>query len=120
MLDKMYETLIADSFIHEQAFGRIKYFKYPATGDVTKPYIVLDEIGPPMPVEYGGNKEVAYEQIVQVDVWTRDRKLTRNLANAIRDVLRPAGVTQSAVGPSEYDEGVYRDARRYTYTFYKN
>lgn len=119
MLDKIYEVLMANSFIAEQAAGRIKFFEYPATGNVTAPYIVIDEIGPPIAVEYGSNKEIAYEQIAQIDVWSKNRKATRKLANTIRDVLRDAGITQSAIGPSDYEESIFRDARRYTYTFYK-
>ncbi|APC48294.1 hypothetical protein BME96_08995 [Virgibacillus halodenitrificans] len=119
VLDEIYKLLVADNYIREQVMGRIKFFEYPATGDVTGPYIVIDEIGPPIAVEYGGNKEIAYEQITQIDVWSTDRKLTRNLANAIRDVLRNDNVTQSAIGPSDYDKGVFRDARRYTFIYYK-
>ncbi|WP_217588740.1 hypothetical protein [Lentibacillus saliphilus] len=119
VLDDIYNALVADDFIREQAMGRIKFFEYPATGDVTGPYIVIDEISPPIAIEYGSNKEIAYEQITQIDVWSTDRKLTRNLANAIRDTLRNKNVTQSAIGPSDYDKGVFRDARRYTHIFYK-
>lgn len=120
ILEKVYESLIADDYIKEQALGRVKYYEYPATGDVDNPYIVIDPIDAPTPSDYADDNWTKYDCLLQVDVWTRNRKITGSIADQIRDVMwNVFGFAQKS-GPNEYDEGIYRDARRYRGTIYRD
>lgn len=41
ILNKIYQGLTSDALILEKVEERIKYYKYPETGDVSKPYIII-------------------------------------------------------------------------------
>lgn len=112
MLDEIYQALIADPYIAEQAAGRIKYYEYPATGDVTAPHIVIDPIDVPRPGDFADDTWLTDDYLFQIDVWTRSRKTTEQIALRIRFVMWELGFMQSG-GLQEYDEGIFRDARRY-------
>ncbi|AUJ23117.1 tail completion protein gp17 [Virgibacillus dokdonensis] len=120
ILDKVYEALIADDYIKTQALGRIKYYEYPATGDVDKPYIVIDPIDSPAPADYADNQWAKLDFLLQIDVWSHDRKLTDNIANKIRNIMWETFGFAQKTGPKEYDEGVFRDARRYRGKLYRD
>lgn len=120
VLEKVYESLVADDYIKDQALGRIKYYEYPATGDVDKPYIVIDPIDAPTPSDYADDNWTKYDCLLQVDVWTRNRKITGSIADQIRDVMWDVFGFAQQSGPNEYDEGIYRDARRYRGTIYRD
>lgn len=116
----IYNTLIADDYIKKQAFGRIKFYEYPATGDVNGPYIVIDPIDSPTPSDFADNKWTKLDCLIQIDVWSPDRKLTDSVANKVRDVIwENFGFKQNA-GPKEYADRVFRDARRYHGKLYRN
>lgn len=119
ILDEIHKMLIGDDYIKSQATGRIKFYEYPAAGEVNNPYIVIDPIGPPDPSDFADNKWTKLDYLVQIDVWTRNRKLTDSIAEKVRDLMwNRFGFSQKA-GPKEYDEGVFRDARRYRGTLYR-
>ena len=119
ILTEVYNALVADDYIKEQALDRIKFYEYPATGDVINPHIVIDLIEPPTPTLYADNEWMRVDSLLQIDVWTRDRRLTDQIADKIRDIMwKKFGFAQRP-GPKEYDEGVYRDARRYRGTLYR-
>ncbi|GIP63365.1 hypothetical protein J32TS6_19200 [Virgibacillus pantothenticus] len=120
VLDKVYEALITDDYIKEQAQGRIKFYEYPATGDVNRPYIVIDPLQAPTPSDYGDNKWTKLDYLLQIDVWTRNRKTTDSIADRVRDIMWNTFGFHQITGPKEYDEGVFRDARRYRGTLYRN
>ncbi|CAM3429477.1 DUF3168 domain-containing protein [Cytobacillus oceanisediminis] len=88
MLDKIYQELITDEYIKEQASGRIKFYEYLATGNVTGPYIVIDPLSPPIPSDYGDNEPISDEYLYQVDVWTKNRKTTKEIAKRVQAVMR--------------------------------
>lgn len=115
MLDKIYQELIADELIKAQASGRIKFYEYPATGDVTGPYIVIDPLSPPVPADYGDNEAISDEYLYQVDVWTKNRKVTKEIAKRVKEIMRSLGYGIYGGGVDEYDKdtGIFRDARRY-------
>ncbi|MFD2628786.1 tail completion protein gp17 [Oceanobacillus kapialis] len=119
ILQEVYNALDADDYIKEQALGRIKYYEYPATGDVDNPYIVIDPIDPPTPADFADNNWTKLDYLLQIDVWSRDRKLTDQIADKVRDIMwKQFGFPQTA-GPKEYADGVFRDARRYRGTLYR-
>lgn len=115
MLTVIYNALIADPYIKEQAFRRIKYYDYPATGEVNAPYIVIDPLSPPLPQVYGDNEPIADSYIYQIDVWTKDRLVTAKLSKKVSDVMRTLNFGNFAGGTDEHDKatGIFRIARRY-------
>lgn len=120
VLAMIYDALIADDYIKEQASGRIKYYEYPETGDVRAPYIVIDPLDVPSPKIFADNIWVANEHFLQIDVWTKNRTTTRILAEKVQSIMwSVCGFAQNG-GISEYDEGVFRDARRYKGKIYRD
>lgn len=118
MMDAIYQALIADSYIAEQAAGRIKYYQYPATGDVTGPYIIIDPLDVPTPDDFADDTWLTDDYLYQVEVWSKNRKTTEALADRVRKILWTLGFKQGS-GMQEYDEGIFRDARRYRGKFYR-
>ena len=116
----IYNELIKDDYIKQQASGRIKFYEYPSTGDVTGPYIVIDPLSPPLPDVYGDDEPIADSYIYQIDVWTKSRTVTKEIAKHVSVVMRRLGYGYFAGGVDEWDKdtGIYRDARRYRNTIY--
>ncbi|WP_054859133.1 DUF3168 domain-containing protein [Gracilibacillus sp. JCM 18860] len=120
ILDEIYKALIADAYIKEQTFGRIKFYEYPETGDVDNPpYIVIDPIDTPTPSQYADDQWIKLDFLLQIDSWSHDRKLTESIADKVRDVMWDTFGFAQRAGPKEYDQGVFRDARRYRGSLYR-
>lgn len=117
---EIYNEMMADDYIKQQAKGRIKFYEYPATGDITGPYIVIDPLSPPIPTEYGDDEPIADSYIYQIDVWTKNRNTTKELARRVSKIMRSLGFGYFAGAVDEWDKdtGIYRDARRYRNTIY--
>lgn len=115
MMMKIYDALMADEYISAQAGGRIKFYEYPETATLLQPAIIFDSLGPPLDSDYGDDQPLAEEYLFQIDVWTKDRKLTKELARRVKKVLRENGFYYYAGGVDEYDKDtkIYRDARRF-------
>ncbi|MEC5422393.1 DUF3168 domain-containing protein [Virgibacillus sp. C22-A2] len=120
ILSIIYNRLIADDYIKEQALGRIKYYEYPATGDVDNPFIVIDPLDDGSPVDFADNTWTKLDFLIQIDVWTLNRLTTLNLANTVRDVMWNDLGFKQINGPNEYDEGIFRKADRYRGTLYRD
>ncbi|SFP80998.1 Protein of unknown function [Halolactibacillus halophilus] len=119
ILDMVYNALIADDYINTHASGRIKFYEYPETGDVTGPYIVIDPIDSPIPANFADDTWTKIDYFLQIDVWSNDRKLSEQLADKVRDVMWHQFGFKQTSGPKEYDNGVFRDARRYRGSLYR-
>jgi len=119
ILNKIYEALMADDFIKDQASGRIKFYQYPEMGSVDSPYIVIAPIDPPMPSDFADNTWTKLDYLVQIDVYSRNRQLTDSIADRIRDIMWERFGFRQQSGPKEYDEGIFRDARRYRGKLYR-
>lgn len=117
---KMYNALMADEFISQQASGRIKFFEYPESATLTQPFIIIDSLSPPLDSEYGDDEPLAEEYLFQVDVWTTNRKTTKELARRVKNALRAESIYYFAGGVDEYDPEtkIYRDARRFRTKIY--
>lgn len=94
---------------------RIKFFEYPATADVTQPYIIIDSLSPPLDKVFADDEPIIEEYLYQVDVWTKKRNETKELARRVKQALRKSGFYYYAGGVDEYDPEtkIYRDARRF-------
>lgn len=115
VLMNIYNILITDTYIAGKATGRIKFYEYPATADVTVAYIVIDPLSPSLDSDYADDEVIAEEYLFQIDVWTKSRTDTEELSKRIKSILRKEGYLYFAGGVNEYDKEtkIYRDARRY-------
>ncbi|MDF1997595.1 DUF3168 domain-containing protein [Peribacillus frigoritolerans] len=115
MMMVIYNALLSDEYIKGQATGRIKFYEFPPTGDISGPYIVIDPLGPPQSADYGDNKPITDDYLYQIDVWTKNRLMTMEMSKRVQKVMRSIGFGLFAGGVDEYDKdtGIYRDARRY-------
>lgn len=119
ILSIIYNQLVADDYIKSKAFERIKYFEYPETGDVDSPFVIIDPLDDGEPINFADNTWTKIDFLIQIEVWSRNRLETLNLANKIRDVMwNTMGFKQQA-GPNEYTNGVFRYARRYRGSLYR-
>ncbi|GKU81202.1 hypothetical protein [Niallia sp. NCCP-28] len=115
----IYDALIADSFIKEQASGRIKYYEYPESGNVAAPYIIIVPLDVPNPSDFADNTWLTYDALYQIEVWTKNRAVTMKLAERIQQVMWKQGFFQNG-GIDEYEENIFRDARRYRGKLYRD
>lgn len=111
----IYTELMKDEYIAQHAAGRIKFYEYPETGNVTAPYIVIDPLDAPLPAVFGDDTYLTEDYIFQVDVWTKKRLITKELSKRVQDVLWKMNFHTSGGGVDEYDKetGIYRMAKRY-------
>jgi hypothetical protein len=114
----IYNALIADEFIAEQASGRIKYYEYPESGNVEEPYIIIDPLDVPEPSDFADDTWLTYDCLYQIEVWTKNRTTTRQLGERVHEVLWRLGFRQNG-GLSEYDSEIFRDARRFRGKLYR-
>lgn len=119
ILDKVYETLIADDYIEEKAYGKIKYYDYPAVNEFDDPQIIIDPLDAPSPADYADDYWMTYDYLLQIEVWSNNRKLLQGLADRIRESMWQLGFHQNS-GTKEYDGGIFRDARRYRGKLYRD
>lgn len=124
VINAVYDALLADDVIREETsfrneWGdmdhRIKFYEYPESGNVDGPFIIIDPLGPPLDSDYGDDEPIAEEYLYQIDVWTKKRTLTKDLAKRAKKALRKAGFYYYSGGLDEYDPDskVFRDARRF-------
>ena len=120
VMTKIYNALIADEYIQQKASGRIKFFEYPESAMLTQPFIIIDSLSPPTDTDFADDEPLAEEYLYQVDVWTKDRRTTKELARRVKIALRAEGVYYFAGGVDEYDPEtkIYRDARRFRTKIY--
>lgn len=120
MLSAIYNAMIGDDFIQKNAYGRIKYYEYPPTDNLTAPHIVIDPLDTPTPSDYADDTWLTNDYLFQIEVWSNNRLLTKELAERIRNVMWEMGFRQTS-GIDEWDKDykIYRDARRYTGKAYR-
>lgn len=121
-LAMIHDTLMADEYIANTAKGRIKYYEFPETWDVTAaPFIIIDPLDVPLPKNFADNTWLTWDCLYQVEVWSKRRDITRDLSERISKVLWQAGFSQGS-GVDEWDKktGIFRNARRYSGVFYRN
>lgn len=116
MIYKIYNAFLAEPLIQSKVNERIKFYEYPAAGDVSGPCIVIDPIAPPLPGDYADNSWLTDDYLFQIEVWSKSMEETESIAKQIRTVMwKELGFSQTGAGVDEWDRdtGVYRDARRY-------
>lgn len=108
--------------------NNIKFNDYPDVKDITQPYVVIDDFDDPIPeLHYDGDR-VAYNYIVQIDVFVKandsyNARLRRNeISQRISDLLwKELKAGQTSNLGNEYDKqfALYRSIRRYKAIFYE-
>lgn len=118
MLDTIYGAMIKNDTIMAECAGRIKYYIYPETADMSGPFITIRPLAPPQAANYASDKSLGFQFSYQVDVQSYDRKKCKEVQRAVKDVMYALGFSQQAGGLDEYFEETKRfvDARRYSKT----
>lgn len=121
VLNKIYTALQSDPLIFEKVENRIKYYEYPETADVTKSHVIIDPLGDTQN-DYADNQPLTEENLVQIDVWTKNRADKDTLGKQIQKVMRSIGFPRTGSTIDEYDEDseIFRDGRRYNCKIYIN
>ncbi|WP_182101824.1 hypothetical protein [Niallia taxi] len=114
----IYNALLMDPYIEEQASSRIKFYKYPESESLEEPFIIIDPIDIPKPADLADDTWLTYDCLYQIEVWTKDRSITKTLGEKVHQVLWKLGFKQNG-GLSEYDSGIFRDARRFRGKLYR-
>jgi len=111
-----------NDYIKEQTGNRIKFYEYPPTGDVDKPYIIIEPLATPKPSDFADNTWLKYDFLIQIEVWTLSRQTTRLLTNEIRELMWNKLGFHQTDGIDEWDKetGIFRQALRFRSTLYRN
>lgn len=112
-LDMIYQHLINDVDVMRLIGAKENVFKYhvPEEFREVPPIVRLSPISE-IPTEYADNKQLAWDVILQIDIW--DFSNPREIAMAINKSMKKINFKQST--PTfEYDPDTYliRDGRRY-------
>ena len=118
----------SDAYAHSLVKENVWIMNYPNPMDMKVPYIVLDELAEPMPVEYASNDNMGLSYLVTVDVFVPSNSKTnsyytcRDLSYHISRLLfEEYGLKNTASSKPEYDEEVrmYRRSRTYKNAYYR-
>lgn len=126
ILETVYEILKDDPFISKEVGNRIEYYKYPESGDMSDPIIVMEEVTPDSPSDFADNTWLKEEYFIHIEVWVKGsggRKKRDAIAKQVRKLLwERLDFLQSGAMAPEYDKDtkVFRDARRYRGKAYRD
>lgn len=114
MLFEIDNALRQDSYISKHVDERIKAYQYPKASDLHAPHIIIDPLDVPIPSDFADDVWLTNDFIYQIEAWSYDYAITKELSHRIRLVMWSLGFGQ-ADGMDEYDKdfNIYRDARRY-------
>lgn len=121
MLNKIYESLVADALIQEKVENRIKFYEYPETAILTDAHIIIDPLDVPIPSDFADNTWLKEDFLLQIEVWSKSLSDTQIVAKRIREIMWKLGFSQGG-GVDEWDKdlNIFRDARRYRGKVYIN
>lgn len=114
MIFEIEDKLKQDSYIKEHVADRIKAYQYPKPEDLRAPHIIIDPLNVPVPNDFADDIWLTDDFLYQIEVWSHDYKITKEVSHRIRLALWDIGFGQQE-GTDEYDDdfSIYRDARRY-------
>lgn len=121
MLEIVYQALIDDDYIKSKADRNIKYYEYPKVDEIDNPKIIIDPLDGSIPKDFADNTWTTLDFQLQIDVWSKSRQDTQNLADKIRSIMwNELGFHQND-GTNEYDSDteIFRNARRYRGKLYR-
>lgn len=117
LLDIVYQIITEDEnimrFVEK---NQIKYYEASENLDMTKPFVVIDPLGPPDAAAYSSNSELSQRVVYQINVEGPIRKDVKRIQQMIKATLQGKRFRQIAGGLDEYFEETKRfvDARRYS------
>lgn len=114
-LQIIYDKLMQNDFIVDNCKGRIKFYSYPETADVKKPFIIIDPLDVSSPQVYASDDSHYEKHLVQINVESTNRLLTKSIQSEVRKAMKELSFQQLESGLDEYFETTkrYVDARRY-------
>lgn len=117
LLDMVYQIITENEnvmrFVEKK---QIKYYEVSENLDMTKPFVVIDPLGPPDGAAYSSNNELSQRVIYQINVEGPVRKDVKRIQQMIKAAFAEQRIRQIAGGLDEYFEETkrYVDARRYS------
>lgn len=120
MIFEIQDKLKQDSYIQEHVEDRVRAYQYPKPEDLHAPHIIIDPLDVPIPGDYADDTWLTDDYLYQIEVWSHDYKVTKEVSKRIRIALWGLGFGQGE-GTDEYDDdfNIFRDARRYRGKKYK-
>lgn len=120
VLSIIYNALMADEYIASQAAGKIKYYDFPEVTEIGEnPHIIIEPVDVPLPRDFADNQYLTYDILINIETWSKNRILTKDIADRIEAILWDLGLVQNG-GLDEYDSDVFRNARRYRGKIYRD
>lgn len=129
ILNTIYNVLKNDEKLMKLLnINNVKFNNFPDVKDITQPYVVIDDIDDPIPELHYDGERVAYNYIVQIDVFVKandkyNARLRRNeISQRISDLLwkeLKAGQTSNLGNEYNKEFALYRSTRRYEAIFYE-
>ncbi len=118
MMDTIYSEMKKNDVILSACEDRIKFYLYPETADMDKPFLTIRPLAPPQSTSYASDKSLGYQFSYQIDVQAYNRKVCKEVQHAVHTVMTSLGFAQQPGGLDEYFEETKRfvDARRYIKT----
>ena len=131
ILMDVYNVLKQDKYVNSvvDVNSHVTFNRYPELESIQDTWIVIDDIDDTLPFEYADDDNLALSYLIQVDVYTKvkdginARTLRNELSYRISRLLKDElGMINTANAKPEYDEEfkLYRSARRYELTDYRN
>lgn len=81
-------------------------------------HVIIEPLDVPTPQVFADNQYLKYEIFISIETWSKKRLKTKEIADRIEAILWDKGLAQVG-GLDEYDEGIFRDARRYRGAWYR-
>ena len=119
ILKMIYDALIGDEEIASQATGKIKFYEFPDSMTIGEgPYIIIEPLDVPTPSEFADDLYLKYDVLISIETWSKNRSLTKSISDRIEIVMWDLGLVLSS-GIDEYDENVFRIAKRFRGQLYR-
>jgi hypothetical protein len=116
----IYDALIGDQEIADLATGKIKFYEFPDSMTLDDgPYIVIEPLDVPTPSDFGDDLYLKYEVLISIETWSKTRSLSKTVADKIEAIMWSLGLVVTS-GLDEFDEGVFRIAKRYRGRLYRD
>lgn len=117
LLEAVYQIVVGDdTILNFVEKGQIKAYSSSENFDTSKPFVIIDPLGPPDSATYASNTELSQRVIYQINVEGPVRKDVKRIQQLIKMAFAKKKIRQIAGGLDEYfpETKRYVDARRYT------
>ena len=120
ILKMIYDELIQDQEITDHAAGKIKYYEFPESLEISDGvYIIIDPLDVPTPSDFADDLYLKYDVMISIETWSKNRTLTRTISEKIESIMWEFGLVLTS-GIDEFDEKIYRNVKRYRGKLYRD